>query len=128
MSDNGGEFNNELLRELCEKLNISVKSTVAEAPWSNGKVEQHNAALGKMMNKLLPDNYCQYPIDVIVSWAVSAKNELHTSYSFSPNQLVFRRNPNLPSKLINLSPTIEDVSKTDIVVKHLKACSKKGFY
>ena len=56
MSDNGGEFNNELLRELYEQFSISVKSTAAEAPWSNGKVERHNAVIGKMINKLLLDN------------------------------------------------------------------------
>ena len=119
--DNGGEFNNELLHELCEQLNISVKSTAAEASWSNSIVERHNAVLGKMINKLLLDNYSQYPIDVIVSWAVSAKNALCTSYGFSPNQLVFGKNLNLPSNLINLPPAMEDVSETDIIVKHLNA-------
>ena len=40
---NGGEFNNELLREVCEQFNITMKSTVAEALLSNGTVEQNNA-------------------------------------------------------------------------------------
>ena len=74
-----------------------------------------------MINKLLVDKYSQYPVDVIVSWAVSAKNPLHTCYGIRPNQLVLRRNPNLPSNLINLPPAMEDVSKTDIIVKHLNA-------
>ena len=54
---NAWEFNNELLSELCEKFNIKVKSTPAQAPWSNGTVEQHNVVPGKMINKLLLDNY-----------------------------------------------------------------------
>ena len=53
LSDNGGEFNNELLREGCEKFNITMKSTTAEAPWSNGIVEQHNTVLRTMINKPL---------------------------------------------------------------------------
>ena len=65
LSENGAEFNNELLCELCEQFNVSVKSTAAEAPWSRGIVKRHNAVLGKMINNLLPDNYYQYPIDVI---------------------------------------------------------------
>ena len=127
--DNGREFNNEPLRELCEQFNIKVKSTAAEAPWSNDIVERHNAVLGKMINKLLLDNYSQYHIDVIVFWAVNAKNALHTCYGFSPNQLVFGRNPNLLSNLINLLPTMEDVSKIDIIVKHLNAlhAARKDF-
>ena len=96
LSDNGRKFNNELLRELCEQFNISVKSIAAEEPWSNCIVERHNAVLGKMINNLLLDNYSQYPIDVIVSWIVSAKNALHTCYGFSSNQLVFGSNPNQP--------------------------------
>ena len=35
LSDNGGQFNNELLREVCEQFNITIKSTAAEVPWSN---------------------------------------------------------------------------------------------
>ena len=31
-SDSGGEFNNEELREMCEAMNIVVKTTAAEAP------------------------------------------------------------------------------------------------
>ena len=67
LSDNGEEFNNELLCELCEQFNISVKSTAAEAPWYNGIGEQHNAVLGKIINKLVLDKYSQYPINVIFS-------------------------------------------------------------
>ena len=68
-------------------------------------MERHNTVLGKMINKFLIDNYSQYPIDVIVSWAVSAKNTFHTCYDFSPNQLEFGKNPNVPSNLINFPPS-----------------------
>ena len=36
LSDNGGEFANQDLLDLCEKMNIVVKTTAAESPWSNG--------------------------------------------------------------------------------------------
>ena len=35
LSDNGGEFNNELLREMSDQLNIFVRSKAGESPWSN---------------------------------------------------------------------------------------------
>ena len=128
LSDNGEEFNNELLCELCEQFNISVKSA-AEAPWHNGIGEQHNAVLGKIINKLLLDKYSQYPTDVIFPWGVSGKSALHTCYCFRPNQLLFGRNPSPPSNLINLPPAMEDVSKADIIVKHLNAlhAARKAF-
>ena len=34
LSDNRGEFNNELLREMSNQLNIFVISTAGESPWS----------------------------------------------------------------------------------------------
>ena len=33
-SVNGGKFNNELFREMGEQLNINIKTTAAESPWS----------------------------------------------------------------------------------------------
>lgn len=38
---------------------------------------------------------------------------------FSPNEPVFGKSANLPSNLVNLLPTMEDVSHADILVKHL---------
>ena len=55
LSDNGGEFNNDEFKQLCEKFNITVKATAAESPWSNGVVERHNDTLGDMIDKLIAD-------------------------------------------------------------------------
>ena len=41
MSDNGGEFANNEFKDVCEALNIYVKVTAAESPFSNGIVERH---------------------------------------------------------------------------------------
>ena len=62
LSDNGIEFNNELLREVCEQFNITMKSTAAETPRSNGITEQKNAVLVKMIKKLKLDNDNTYSI------------------------------------------------------------------
>ena len=51
LMDNGGEFSNEHFRQLCEKVNITVKTTGAESPWSNGLCERHNQVLGQMLEK-----------------------------------------------------------------------------
>ena len=106
LSDSGGEFNNDLFRELGEQLKIVIMLTPAESPWSNGIAERHNAVLGKMVHKLMLDEKI-FPIDVIVAWSVSAKNALNTCYGNSANQPVFGRNPNFPSNhQINNPPAI----------------------
>ena len=47
LSDNGGEFNNELSREIGKQLNINIKTTAAESLWFNGIVENYWERDGK---------------------------------------------------------------------------------
>ena len=55
LSNNGGEFNNELFREMGEQLNINIKTTAAESPWSNSIVEKKNGVIGNIMEKVMSD-------------------------------------------------------------------------
>ena len=87
LSDNGREFNNELFREMGGHLNINIKTTAAESPWSNSIVEKQNGVIGNMMEKVMSDIGCS--LEVALSWCISAKNLLLNSYGYSPNQLVF---------------------------------------
>ena len=119
LSDNGGEFN----------MNIFVRSTAGEPPWSNGITERHNAILGNMISKLLLDESSKYPIETIVAWAVSAKNALHNCYGYSPNKLVFGKNPNFPSVLIDNPPALEGQTSSEIIANYLNAmhAARVGF-
>ena len=101
----GGEFKNELLREMFDQLNIFERSTACEFSWSNGIIERKNVILGNMINKLLLDKSNKYPIETIVAWAVSEKNVLHNCYRYSPNQL--GKKPNFLSVLIDNPPVLE---------------------
>ena len=91
--DNGGEFNN-VFNEISEQVNINIKTTAAESPWSNGIVEKHNATSGNTMEKVL--SYVKCSLDVALVWCLRAKYSLLNSYGYSPNQLVFGYNPNFP--------------------------------
>ena len=84
-SDNGGEFNNEEFREMCEAMNIVVKTTSAEAPWSNGLCERHNEILSEMMIKTRADAKCSTELALLL--AVHAKNSLANVHGFSPHQI-----------------------------------------
>ena len=66
---------------MAEQFNITLKTTAAESPWSNGMVERHNGILAKTIEKLILDNNNKYSIDVVIAWAVNAKNSLHNSYA-----------------------------------------------
>ena len=113
LTDNGGEFNNEDFRIMGEKLNTKIKSTAAESPWSNGINERHNAILGDMIDRIIAGRRCS--LQVAVASAVSSKNALANVYGFSPNQLVFGKNPNFPSNLINKLPALETPCQSEVV-------------
>ena len=89
-----------------------VRSTAGEFPWSIGITEKHHAILRNLISTLLLDNSNKYLIEITVVWAVSTKNILHNCYGYSPNQLVFGKNPTFLSVL---------VVSTEIIVNHLNA-------
>ena len=81
-----------------------------------------------MINELVLDESVNYSFDVVVAWAVSAKNALMSCYGYSPNQLVFGKNPSFPSTLTNCLPALESSSST-LILQHLKALheARKAF-
>ena len=121
-SDNGGEFANEVLREMNEKLGIETVTTAAESPFSNGICERHNAILFETMAKTMEDTKCEP--ELALAWAVSAKNALQNKSGFSPNQLAFEYNINLPTVLTDLPPALESTTSSDIVRRNLDAMHK----
>ena len=127
LTDNGREFDNQFFRDMAQNLNIVVRTTAAQSPWSNGLNERHYGVLGEMVMKTLEDARCNF--EVALSWAVNAKNTRHNSHGYIPNQLVFGKNPNLPSLLNNQLPALEGVSNGEIVADNLNAmhAARKGF-
>lgn len=117
-SDNGGEFSNEDFNAMCEAYNISVKKTAAEATFSNGLMERHNAILEEMLLKTYDE--CNGNIDIALQWVINAKNSLSNVHGFSPYQMVFGINPRLPNTLINKPPALEKLSESKLVSKHLQ--------
>ena len=105
LHDNGGEFVNETMRDMCEKFNIKVLTTSAESPWSNGVCERLNAILGASVDKIIYETNCDP--HTALAWAVSARNALSNNSGFSPNQLVFGFNPAFPSFDKNEAPAFE---------------------
>ena len=58
LSDNGGEFINDEVIDLAEKCNITIQTTAAESPWSNGLCERHNAIISRNIHKIRLDVGC----------------------------------------------------------------------
>ena len=110
---------------MAQNLNIVVCTTAAESSRSNGLNEQHNEILGEMVKKTLEDTHCSF--EIALAWAISTKNTLHSVHRFSPNQLVFGRNPNLPSFLIDKLPALEGICTSEVVASNLMYAARKQF-
>ena len=116
-TDNGGEFNSQIFRDMAENLNMSVKTTAGYSPWSNGVVERHNATLTDTLIKIRENSDLSW--ETAICWAVNAKNSLLSVHGFSPYQIVYGRNPNLPSTIVNKAPALEGETISRIMGKHL---------
>ena len=127
LSDNGGEFSNEDFREMGEKLNTRITTTAAESPWSNGVNERHNGILGEMVVKTMEESSCS--LDVALSWSLCAKNSLSNVNGYSPHQLVFGKNPTLPSVLHDKLPALEENCYSQVMRENLNAMhiARKNF-
>ena len=55
-----------------------------------------------------------------LAWAVIAKNAIQNKEGFSPNQLVFSFNPNIPSVIEDKLPALEN-SSCDIIRQNMDA-------
>ena len=119
MSDNGGEFVNNVYTEASQKLGIKMVMPPAESPFSNGIVERHNKIIYETMMKTKDDAKCEP--EVALAWACSAKNALQNNNGYSPNQLVFGHNVNLPSTLTDNLPALKTTTSNEIIRKNLQA-------
>ena len=123
LCDNGGEFANEKYRDMCENLNITPINTAAESPFSNGLCERNHAVIDKIIQKLI----CEKPelkLSTALSWAIHAKNNLMMVGGYSPYQLVYGRNPNIPSVLVNEPPALENKTISRRFADHLYGLHK----
>ena len=100
-----------------KKLGIETSTTPGELPFSNGLVDRNNKVLYEALMKITEDVKCD--MEVALAWTVSAKNALQNHGGYSPNQLVFGTNVNLPSVITDLAPALESFTSSDIVRRNL---------
>ncbi|XP_061841706.1 uncharacterized protein [Nerophis lumbriciformis] len=104
---------------MAENFNIEVKTTAAYSPWSNGLMERHNQTLTEILLKVKKSSVCDWK--AALDWALMAKNTMHNVHGFSPYQLVFGQNPNVPSVLVDKPPALEGTTMSKWVGQHISA-------
>jgi len=90
LTDLGGEFQNELWKEMCELLGVTRLRTTAYSPSTNGKVERWHRSLHAMMAKIVDIKQKKW-VEFLPFVTAAYNSTVHGSTSFSPNFLLFGR-------------------------------------
>ena len=120
MTDNGGEFSSDEMREVMSILNVRVITTAAESPFQNGLCERVHAVTDRMLLKLQEENETT-DRQTLLSWANMARNTLQMWNGFSSHQLIFGKNPSLPGIMTDGLPALEGSTSSETFAQHLNA-------
>ena len=125
LTDNGGEFSSDMSREVASILDVTLYTTAGDTPYQNGLCERVHGVVDSTLKKLQAD--CPgTDINVLLAWANMAKNSLQMVHGFSPYQLVFGRNPNLPNVITDNIPSLNELVtvSSPSLRKHLNVLHK----
>nr|XP_034319149.1 uncharacterized protein LOC109620710 [Crassostrea gigas] len=118
MSDNGGEFSSDEMREKASILIIRLCTTAGMSPYQNGLCERVHAVTDMMLTKLEDENKT-VNIETLLAWANMARNSLQMWNGFSSHQLIFGQNPNLPNIMKADLPALEGSTSSETLSKRL---------
>ena len=88
VSNNGGEYNSDEMREVASVLDVKVCTTAAQSPFQNSLCDRNHAITDNILTKLV-EEYPSCDLEVVLCWANMAKNSLQMWHGFSSYQLVF---------------------------------------
>ena len=112
LTDNGGEFKNELLEEVCSKLKTQKLYTSPYHPQTDGVVERLNQTILNMMSVYVDSDQKNW--DTILPYIVFAHNAAPTTATgVSPFKALFGRNCPTPIQL-QLEPSYEKLQGKDM--------------
>jgi transposase InsO family protein len=97
ISDQGREFVNKIMSELCNRLNINHQTTSAHHPQANGLVERTNRTILNYLRKYLEGNNDWVELLQGLSFAINTS--VHTSTGYTPFQAVYGRRPIVPFEM-----------------------------
>ena len=120
LSDNGGEFNGDEIREMASALDVELLTTGANSPWQNGTVERNHMTTDSIINAVLRD-YPNMNLETALAWAITAVNAMSSVRGFSPYQLVFGKNIRLPNILEDPPAAWEEPEKSKQLIDTLNA-------
>ena len=120
LTDNGGEFVNEAMKETCSILNIYHATTAAYSPWQNGTCEKNHALNDCVITSLLRD-YPKMSLEQAVAWSCAVKNSVTSVYGYSSFEVTFGRAPRLPNIMAEPIPVSQVQPRSEALIKNIQA-------
>lgn len=118
LTDNGGEFSSDEMREVMSILDVQIITTAADSPFQNGLCERVHAVTDMMLLKLSEENG-KTNSQTLLCWANMARNSLQMWNGFSSHQLIFGKNPNLPGIMTDKLPALDGITSSEAFAQHL---------
>lgn len=117
-SDLGTEYRNEVFENICKLLSINHNFSTAYHPQTLGSLERNHRCLNEYIRHFINDQHDDWD-----SWlhfyAFSYNTTPHSDHSFTPFELIFGKQANLPTQF-STSTTIDPVYNHDSYLAELK--------
>ena len=120
LTDQGRNFESNVLKDVCKLLHIDKGRTVSYNPKSNGVVERFNRTLLNMLSTFCNQNQRDWDL-YIPQLLMAYRSTKNGSTNHTPNQMVLGRNIVMPLEAIspNLTPNTEP-EDTSLFVSNLQ--------
>ena len=99
-SDNHTCFSNNLLKEICQRLQITADTIPPYNYWSN-LPERFHQDLGRYLRSMLDNRNKEDWAELLPAICLAANSSIHQTTQLSPFFLMFGRPPNIPLDLIH---------------------------
>ena len=114
LSDNGTEFKNELLQEICSQYKISQSFTSSYHPQGNGLIERTNRKILEVLRPLVLGLHSEWE-DWIPQVQASINNSINSATNKTPHYIMFGQDKRLPYDILTETRyplyNVEDYSK-----------------
>ncbi|XP_050310841.1 uncharacterized protein LOC126746579 [Anthonomus grandis grandis] len=98
--DSGKEFDNTLLKDLCQLFDTKITFSSVGHPESSGSLERLHATLGEMIRVNLAEHPEDQPFSILPYAVICYNNTKNRTHGFTPYELVFGHTSNRPPETL----------------------------